>query len=231
MGRIHLWPSSRPACIVRAWPTAHLGVARAAARHACSAAATSPTREVAGYALGEVALDSDREAAAVLTGALSDGRKERRRCGAWTARQRGPVGNGEGWAAASAWRRWLRPAAQLTWRSADRQQQRTAVGSSWRWGGTEEQRRRCACGGMGSGAALGPRAWHARTRGSFGHGASRNGSRSDRVYTRAHGVGQRRPARPIGARHCATLTMTSGPTCQRFSNLNKLRNRSLAREK
>jgi hypothetical protein len=38
-------------------------------------------------------------------------------------------------------------------------------GGGWQWGGTEEPRRRCTCGGVGSGVALGPRAWHARTRG------------------------------------------------------------------
>jgi hypothetical protein len=35
--------------------------------------------------------------------------------------------------------------------------------------------------------------------------------RSEWVYTCAHGVGQHRPARPIGAKHCMTLPMTSGP--------------------
>jgi hypothetical protein len=45
----------------------------------------------------------------------------------------------------------------------------------------------------------------------FGHGRVSAQPVGRRVYTRAHGVGQRRPARPIGARHCATLTMRSGP--------------------
>jgi hypothetical protein len=89
--------------------------------------------------------------------------------------------------------------------------QRTTVSGGWRWGGTEEQRQSCVHGGVGSSAALGPRAWHARTLGSFRHGAGRNGSRSGRVYSCTHGVGQCCPARPIGARHYATQMMTSGP--------------------
>jgi hypothetical protein len=72
--------------------------AHAAARHACSAAVTSLTREVAGYALGVVVLDSDGEAVAVavFTCAASEGQKERRQRGARTARWWGPVGNEEG---------------------------------------------------------------------------------------------------------------------------------------
>jgi hypothetical protein len=92
MGRIHLQPSLRHVCTVRAWPTAMRGAAHycaasrptavavaqdRAARHACSVAATSPMWEVvgytlgvAGYMLGVAALDSDGEmaATAVLNG-------------------------------------------------------------------------------------------------------------------------------------------------------------------
>jgi hypothetical protein len=99
--------------------------------------------------------------------------------------------------------------AHLAWRGADAAaacDARTAVVDGSLGSGRQSaaagngEARRCARGGVGSGAALRPRAWHAWTRG-----------RSKQVYTRAHGVGQRRPARPIGARHCTTLTMTSGP--------------------
>jgi hypothetical protein len=92
VGRIRLQPSSWPACTVHAWPTDTRGMAhyyaasrpttvaaahdRAAGLGAVrAAAATSPTREVAGYALRVVALNSDGETAvaAVLTNVASDG--------------------------------------------------------------------------------------------------------------------------------------------------------------
>jgi hypothetical protein len=50
-------------------------------------------------------------------------------------------------------------------------------------------------------------------------GASSDTGRSERVYTRAHGVGQRRPARPIGAQRYATLMMASGPRASAISEL------------
>jgi hypothetical protein len=72
-------------------PTAVVAAHDRATRRACSAMATSPTREVAGYTLRVAALDSDGETAAVvvLTGVASDGWKERRRRDARTARLRG----------------------------------------------------------------------------------------------------------------------------------------------
>jgi hypothetical protein len=52
-------------------------------------------------------------------------------------------------------------------RGALRQRRRMAAsvaeGHDWRWGGTEEQRRRCTYGGAGSGTALGQWVWQLRT--------------------------------------------------------------------
>jgi hypothetical protein len=243
---VHAWPTAtwgaahycaalRPTAVAAAHDrAARLGAARAAAQHACSTAVTSPTREVADYALGVVALDSDGETvvAAMLTGVVRMGGGS----GGDAVKDSEATGTYGEWRGVSGGIRaetMMAPGdtAHLAWHglaAAACDARTVAVDGSLGCGrqsvaaGDEEARR-----SRGGGARA--VAWATALRSDTGELQTRG--RSERIYTRAHGIGQHRPAQPIGARHRTTLTMTSGPVRQRFSNFNKLRNRSLTWEK